>query len=413
MVQSEEFFMIRDLKSKGMNVTQIAYALNLDRKTVAKWLKSDQLPEYRERIRCECKLDKYKAYIIERMNEGCINATILFDEIKAQGYQGKLTILREFMKPYRELNQSKASRRFETPPGKQAQVDWGEFKLLREDGTFFKVHAFIMIMGHSRKQYVEFTENERIDTLIGCHERAFAFFGGVPETILYDNMKTVVKHSHQAGENKWNDKFMRFARHQDFSPLRCRPFHPRTKGKVENGVKYLRRNFWPRIRTISSLAELNEAVQFWLDTVCNARLHQTTREVPAEAFLREKLKLMNPKPFLMYDLHSRKVMNDCLISYEANFYSVPYIFVGRRVGIRDLKNGQIEIYDETGNCIASYAKLSGKHRFQRNKKHFEGLTSWTQKKVAATAPILIPEQPPKVYQRPLQVYDSLINEVIS
>lgn len=411
MVQSEEFFMIRDLKSKGMNVTQIAQVLDLDRKTVTKWLKRDQLPAYRRDVPSVSKLDPHKTYILQRMNEGCLNATVLLDEIKARGYLGKLTILREFMKPYRQLSQSKASRRFETPPGKQAQVDWGEFKLLREDGTLVKVHAFIMIMGHSRNQYVEYTENERIDTLLGCHERAFAFFGGVPETILYDNMKTVVKHSHKTGENKWNDQFLRFTRHQDFTPLRCRPFHPRTKGKVENGVKYLRRNFWPRIRSVSSLAELNEAVRLWLDTVCNTRLHQTTREVPAEAFLRETLKPMNPQPFLSHELHSRKVMNDCRISYETNVYSVPHRFVGCRVSIRDLNNGQLEIYDEAGNGIASYVKLSGKHRIQDNKKHFEGLTSWTQKKVAATAPILIPEQPPKVYQRPLQVYDSLIHEV--
>lgn len=411
MVQSEEFFMIRDLKSKGMNITQIARELDLDRKTVTKWLKSDQLPAYRKKVQRESKLENYKAYIIERMNEGCVNAMVLFDEIKAMGYPGRLTILRDFMKPYREQVRGKASVRFETPPGKQAQVDWGEFKLLKDDGTFVKVHAFIMIMSHSRKQYVEFTENERIDTLIGCHERAFAFFGGVPETILYDNMKTVVKHSHQTGTNQWNDQFLSFARHHDFNPLRCRPYRPRTKGKVENGVKYLRRNFWPRIKTLSSLADLNEAVTFWLDTVCNVRLHQTIREIPAEAFLRETLKPVNPEAFLLYDLQYRKVMNDCTISYKANFYSVPYRFVGKRVRIRDLNNGHLEIYDETGICIASHVKLSGKHHFQRNKKHFEGLTTWSQKKVAATAPILSHKQPPKVYQRPLKVYESLINEV--
>jgi transposase len=411
MVKSEEFFVIRDLKSKGMNITRIAQELDLDRKTVSKWLKSDHLPAYRKKAPCKSKLDDYKNYIIERMNEGCVNAMILIDEIKVMGYQGRMTILRDFMKPHREQMRGKASIRFETPPGKQAQVDWGEFKLLKDDGTYLKLHAFIMIMGHSRKQYVEFTENERIDTLIGCHERAFAFFGGVPETILYDNMKTVVKHSHQTGTDKWNDKFLLFASHQDFNPLRCRPYHPRTKGKVENGVKYLRKNFWPRIRTVTSLADLNVTVRLWLDTICNVRLHQTIREIPSEAFLREPLKPVNAEIFLLHDLQYRKVMNDCTVSFEANFYSVPYRFVGQRVKIRDLNNGHLEIYDDAGNCIASHAKPSGKHHFQRNKKHFEGLNAWSQKKVAATAPILIPEQPPKVYQRPLKVYDSLISEV--
>lgn len=411
MIQSEEFFMIRDLKSKGMNITQIAETLDLDRKTVSRWLNCNQLPTYHRKPLQESKLYNYKTYILGRMNDGCVNSVVIFDEIKAMGYQGKLTILRDFMKPYREQARGKASIRFETPPGKQAQVDWGEFKLKKEDGTFLKTHAFIMIMGHSRKQYVEFTEDERIDTLISCHERAFAFFGGVPETILYDNMKTVVKHTNQNGEKKWNEKFLRFTKHYDFNPLRCRPYHPRTKGKVENGVKYLRRNFWPRIRVVNSLAELNEAVWLWLDTICNVRLHQTTHEVPAEAFKRENLKPMDMEAFLLTDLQYRKVMNDCTVSYETNFYSVPYHFVGQRVGIRDLKNGYLEICDELGNCIASHVKLSGKHHSQCNKKHFEGLSTWSQKKVASTAPILIPEQSPKVYQRPLKVYDSLISEV--
>ena len=413
MLQREEFFMIRDMKSKGMSIAQISRELDIDRKTVSKWLKSDTLPGYSKRNPQPGKLDDYKAYLLERMNEGCVNAMVLFDEIRVMGYQGKMTILRDFMAPHRERCLTKASRRFETPPGKQAQVDWGEFKLVDESGKMRRVHAFIMIMGHSRYRYVEYTEDERIDTLIGCHERAFAYFGGIPETILYDNMKTVVKHSHQAGENKWNDRFLRFAKHQGFNPIRCRPYHPRCKGKVENGVKYLRHNFWPRLRVVTGLLDLNNAVRLWLETVCNVRLHKTTREIPAEAFKRENLKPANQEPFLLHDLHSRKVMNDCMVSYETNFYSVPHIFVGQRIGLKDLKNGRLEIFDERGTLIATHAKSHGKYRVQSNKKHFEGLNARIQKKVAATAPILIPNQPPKVYQRPLQVYDALVSEVMS
>lgn len=121
--------MIRDLKSKGMNITQIAEAMDLDRKTVSKWLNCNQLPTYHRKPKQESKLDNYITYILERMHEGCVNSIIIFDEIKAMGYQGKLTILRDFMKPYREQARGKASMRFETPPGKQAQVDWGEFNL--------------------------------------------------------------------------------------------------------------------------------------------------------------------------------------------------------------------------------------------------------------------------------------------
>ena len=129
-----------------MNITQIAESLDLDRKTVSRWLNCNQLLNYHRKPQQESKLDNYKTYILGRMNDGCVNSVVIFDEIKAMGYQGKLTILRDFMKPYREQARGKASIRFENPPGKQAQVDWGEFKLKKEDGTFLKTHAFIMIV---------------------------------------------------------------------------------------------------------------------------------------------------------------------------------------------------------------------------------------------------------------------------
>ena len=404
--------MIRDLKSKGLSNIQIAQELGIDRKTVSKWLSTNQIPTYQKQVALPSKLDPFKSYILTRMNEGCVNANIIFDEITVLGYQGKSTILRTFMQPLRQSAMSKASIRYETPPGKQAQVDWGEFKLVCQDGSFKRVHAFVMILGYSRTKYVEFTEDEKIDTLIGCHERAFQFFGGVAETILYDNMRTVVKHSHEKGENKWNDKFLRFAKHYNFNPLRCRPYHPQSKGKVENGVKYLRINFWPRLKTVTGLADLNTQVKLWLDTTCNVRLHRTTRKVPLEELKLEVLRPINPDLFLLTDLQSRKVAKDCVISFESNYYSVPFRYCGHRIGVKDLKNGTIAIYDELGNLIANHIKGTQKHQYLKNKKHFEGLISWSQKNVATTAPILIPDQTLKVHQRPLAVYDSIVNEVI-
>jgi hypothetical protein len=177
-------------------------------------------------------------------------------------------------------------------------------------------------------------------------------------------------------------------------------------------VKYVRGNFWPRIKSFTDLVDLNEKALIWLDTKCNARLHQTTRRVPKEALLEERLHPMNLEPFLATDLVSRKVMNDCMISFESNYYSVPFRFVGSRVGIRDLKNGKIEIYDENGAFIDSYRKLSGKYQVQKMKKHFEGLITQNRQAKARKAPLVIPDQSPKVHQRPLEVYDSLICEVV-
>jgi len=258
MVQTEEMFMIKDLRSKGMYIKDIAKLTGRDPKTIRKYISAQELPKYKEKSKQESKLDPYKTHILNRMQEGCVNAMVILEEIQGMGYTGRATILREFMKPHREKSLAKASIRYETPPGKQAQVDWGEFTLEDESGKLKKIHGFVMVMGYSRKMYLEFTEDEKIDTLIGCHERAFQFFNGVPDTILYDNMKTVVSHIHEKGENKWNGKFLAFSQHQSFSPIRCRPYAPRTKGKVESGVKYVKQNFWVRLKSICSITDLNQ-----------------------------------------------------------------------------------------------------------------------------------------------------------
>ena len=161
------------------------------------------------------------------------------------------------------------------------------------------------------------------------------------------------------------------------------------------------------------MADLNFQAKLWLDTTCNVRLHKTTRKVPRVEHNLENLLPINQESFLLTDLQSRKVASDCVISFESNYYSVPFQFAGRYVGVKDLKNGTIEIYDELGKSIASHPKVLGKHLYQKNKKHFEGIPSWSQNNNAGKAPILIPDQTPKVHQRPLEIYDSLVNEVKS
>ncbi|WP_408008361.1 hypothetical protein ACJROX_27490 [Pseudalkalibacillus sp. A8] len=122
------------------------------------------------------------------------------------------------MRPLRPIIIAKATERFETPPGKQAQVDWGQFT-------------------------VDWNGKKKLETLIGCHLRAMQYFGGKTETCLYDNMKTVVAGQDDQGEVIWNERFTHFASHHGFNLRRCQPYRARTKGKVENGVGYVRKNF--------------------------------------------------------------------------------------------------------------------------------------------------------------------------
>ncbi|WP_052516629.1 IS21 family transposase [Paenibacillus popilliae] len=180
-------------------MTQIADELGRDRKTIRKWLQADEPGVYPKRKPTAGKLDAYKGYIRHRMAEGCLNARVILDEIREKGYTGSSTILRIFMQPLRPSIQSKATERFETAPGEQAQMDWGHFKV-DDDGKLKRLYAFVMVLGFSRVMDVEFTEDERLDTLMGCHTRAFEYFGGMTRNYLYDNMKTVVNGQDENGE---------------------------------------------------------------------------------------------------------------------------------------------------------------------------------------------------------------------
>jgi transposase len=411
MIKNGEFYMIHEMKKRGMNITQIADELGRDRKTIRKWLQKSELVPCQRQIPRPGKLEPFKDYIRQRMQEGCLNANVIFDEIRAKGYTGRKTILPSFMQPLRPTVIQKATVRFETPPGYQAQVDWGRSQV-DWNGNRKRLYAFVMVLGYSRMMYVEFTEDEKLETLIGCHLRAFEYFGGRPEVLLYDNMKTIVTGFDERGNAVWNERFSRFAAHHGFVLRNCRPYRARTKGKVENGIRYVRQNFWPRIREFTGLDDLNQQVRHWLDTVANIRVHGTTHEVPYVRLSAEKLKPINRTPFAEVDRHARKVSTDGMVSYGNNRYSVPFLWVGQTVHIQDQKNGRIRIFSGD-QLIAEHPKSHGKQQCVINKKHFEGLRTTGKHKVPKSMPRMVRQATPEVAERDLSVYEQLLNEAVT
>jgi transposase len=185
--------------------------------------------------------------------------------------------------------------RFETAPGQQMQADWATVG----QGAG-KLKVFIATLGWSRMAYVEFCDDERVETLIACHERAFLAFGGVPTEVLYDNMKTVVieRNTYGRGVHRFHPGFLDYARHAGVLPRLCQPYRAQTKGKVERFIGYLKRSFWvPFVTTMRQAGvapdkhAANAAVARWLREVANARLHATTKEVPAERLIVERAEL--------------------------------------------------------------------------------------------------------------------------
>jgi transposase len=332
MLNLDQFMNIRFLHRQGHSVRAIARLTGHSRNTVRKLLRSPRAPVAAPRVRPSM-LDPYKAYLTERWRAHGLSAVRLYPEIQAQGFAGSLKIVRRFLQSLRAERRidAKLTVRFETPPGEQAQCDWAEVgRYPQPDGSFIKVYAFVMILCYSRYLYIEFTRSMALSTLIRCHQNAFAFFGGWTKRILYDNMRQVV-----VGPNRTNPKFLDFCRHYGFEAKRHRPYRPRTKGKVERTVGYVRSSFLNG-RTFTGLDDLNAQGRHWLGTVANVRLHGTTQARPCDRLLEETL-----VPVTGLNLYQicrsgdtdRTVGAEALVRFDHSVYSVPARYVGARVSV--------------------------------------------------------------------------------
>ena len=285
MLNLDQFMNIRFLQKQGHSVREIARLSGHSRNTVRKLLRATRAPIPKPQVR-PSQLDIHKAYLTERWQAHQLSAVRLVPELRALGFTGSAQIVRRFLHTLKaERSTDRAlTVRFETPPGEQAQCDWAEVgRYPQPDGTSIRVYAFVMVLGYSRYLYVEFTRSMTLATLIRCHQNAFAFFGGWPRRILYDNMRQVV-----VGPERINARFLDFTRHHGFEVKRCRPYRPRTKGKVERSVSYLRDSFLNG-RTFAGLDDLNAQGRHWLGSVANIRIHGTTQARPCDRLLEETL----------------------------------------------------------------------------------------------------------------------------
>jgi hypothetical protein len=327
------------------------------------------------------------------------------------GYAGSYDTLKVFVRSIKEQKVRIAYTRFETEPGLQAQVDWGDFKVTDANGKTTTVYAFVMLLGYSRAMYVEFVERCTLEIFMDCHIRAFMHLGGVPAEVLYDNMKNVVI-GRENGKPAFNIEFYHFARHYGFTPRLCPPYSPWVKGKVERPMHYIRESFW-RGYTFSSLADANRDVMRWKRETADQRVHGTYRQ-QVIARWKEEVPHLGELPPSDYDTSlkfSRKVYKDCLLSYGGNWYYVPADAVGKRVLLK-VKGNDLRIYydatllkqyqipDQKGQTLGmpkAPVRLAPQQtpRYGRDKgKATRGLTTRT----------LYPE----VYHRPLSEYERYV-----
>jgi transposase len=285
---------------QGTSIRSIAKELSISRWTVRKYLRSPGLePCYGPRAVRPSKLDPFRAYIRQRLRDAAprrLPATVLLREIRERGYEGGVSILKDWLASERPTPTTPEIRRFETEPGYQAQIDWTTIRRGKD-----RLSAFVATLGFSRWSFVWFTTDERFETLIDAHERFFDAIGGVPRTILYDNMKTVLidRDAYGRGQHRFHAGFREFAKHHGFSPRLCAPYRAQTKGKVERFNRYLKESFvWPlesRLKPLGFMLDADTAnaeVGVWLRDVANIRVHAETKERPIDRFAREQ-------PFLL------------------------------------------------------------------------------------------------------------------
>ena len=284
MLGVEEWMDIHALAQQGLSQRAIAQQTGYSRNTVRKLL-GGQAPVPKARKPKPTKLDPYLDYIRDRYSRHPLNAVRLLAEIRPMGYTGSIYTLRRYLKTLepQRVAATKATVRYETAPGEQAQADWAYCgRFTDPHGTTVPIYACVIVLGFSRLLFVEFTTDMTLATLMRCHQNAFAVFGGCPKTILYDNMKQV-----KLAPGEFNPLFVDFAQHYGFVPKTHRVRRPRTKGKVERMVHYVKDNFLAG-RTFTDLLDLNTHARHWLDHTANVRIHATTNQRPIDLWAIEK-----------------------------------------------------------------------------------------------------------------------------
>lgn len=340
---------IAEMFRSGRKKKGIARLLGVDIKTVRKVTRGTPWTPYERAAGKVDMMAPYQDWTSKRAPEVGYNARVLFRELREQGYPGGYDTVKNFVAPLRKKQgPSEMTVRFETRPGEQAQVDWGSSQVWFGE-TRERVRFFVMTLGYSRRMFVRAYPNERLGALLEAHEAAFGFFGGVTEEILYDNPKTMVI-KREGGTVVLHGVFEDFSRHWGYAPRFCRPYRPQTKGKVENGIKYVKRNFLAG-RRFRDLRHLNEELERWNREVADTRIHGTTGGRPVDRFNEERLVPCPTVPPYMAGLPgTRTVSREGWVHWKGQRYSVPLSWGPVTVRVRE-EQGVLVIETPDGDPV--------------------------------------------------------------
>jgi transposase len=407
MLQPEIVDRIRELSGQGLGTKRIARELRVSRNSVRRYLAGAKVG-FQERPgarHLDAATLREVRDLFANVAEG--NTVVVQQELARRGFQVDLRTLQRAVAPLRQEQRALAlaTVRFETPPGQQIQIDFGE-KFVLIAGVRVKVYFMTAVLGYSRRLYCRAFLAQRQDDWLEGLDRAFEHFGGLTEQILCDNASPLVRfHDRESGHVTWNPGFEAFCKDRGLTPKACRPLRARTKGKIERGVGYVKHNA-VAARSFDSFAELQRHLATWMVEVADRRIHGTTNEQPAIRFERDERLTMRPLPTRPLAVRTRRlrrrVSNDCFVDVDTVRYSTPCQHVRERVDVV-VNQEEVEIWLR-GTMIAQHARCDEPHTVVRDPAHFEGLFRRQAKASTSTFSQTFPDP----VCRPLAIYAELV-----
>ena len=398
------------LWSLGWGAKRIAAELGISRNTVRRYIESGGWAAYRKPRRAKV-LDGREDWLAERFLRHRGNADVVRQDLaREHGLVVSLRTVERAVAGHRQdlRAQARATVRFETPPGRQLQIDFGETRV-KISGEPVRTYLFVATLGWSRRCWVQAFRHERQSAWFDGIEGAFAHFGGVPKEVLLDNAKALVEHHDAATrEVRFNERLLAFARYWGFTPRACAPYRARTKGKDERGVGYVKRNAIAG-HAFTSWAAMEAHLAWWMREIADVREHGTTGEAPIARFHREEAAALRPlegrPPFRQVRDLIRRVSSDCCVEVDTNAYSVPWRLIGETVRVV-VAGGRVSI-QHGGSEVAVHPESAGRRQRLVEAAHFAGVSS--RPATARPADVAPPEPPPAAdLLRPLREYEQAI-----
>ena len=367
MLDYETFCQIRDhLTRQQLTQAQTARALGLDIRTVTKWANVEQFAPRKGVVRVS-KLDAFKGQIVRWLDTHPYSAQQIYQRLCEAGFDGGRTIVKDYVHRIRPRHQE-AFLKLDFAPGETAQVDWGEWGSIGVGSTRRRLSFFLMVLCYSRRMYLEFTVSQTMEFFLSCHENAFAAFGGVPSQIMVDNLKSAVLQRLVGAAPVFNPKYLDFSRHWGFEIKPCNVRSGNEKGRVENGVGYVKKNFLAGLE-LPDFAALQPAATLWMDTVANVRMHESTHQRPIDRFEEESahLKRLNPAGFDLARLKTVRATKQFRLPLDSNHYSVPARYAGQRLTLKAYAD-RVCIYDHE-QLIVRHPRSMDRHQDIQDPEH--------------------------------------------